>query len=548
MEQLKKLRKKAIKDAEIVWINFGGDSMFSLPAFQPDEILIYLRKSRTDDPTLTVAEVLAKHEQMLDEWCEQHLSEPVPECNRFREVCSGETIDARPEMQKVLHLIEQPQYKAVLVVEPQRLSRGDLEDIGRLTKLLRYTGTLVITRQGVFDLTDARDRDYFNRELMRGNDFLEYQKRIMGNGRVLSAENGNYLGSVAPYGYDRTKVREGKRWAHTLAINEAEAEIVRMIFRLYAEGSGATAICTRLNALGHKAKSGARWTPPSIYDMLDNPVYIGMIKWQARKTIKHIRQGEVIVSQPRQKEFRTFQGKHEAIIEPPLWDAVRARRDARTIPRANTSSILQNPFSGIVYCKCGYMMIRRPYNGRCEDRMQCPHMTHCQNASCTMSEMTALVSDLLQRAIDDFRIKLKQGAAERAAEHEEYREQLVQRLRDLEEKETAIWEKYTEGMPRKVFDELLSKNKAERDQTEELLRQADENAPRKIDYLERIAAFTAALNLLHDETATPAQQNELLKRCINRLTYSRERGSRKRADGKRGWDTASIQIQSSLIV
>ena len=113
--------------------------------FKADEILVYLRKSRTDDPLLSVEEVLAKHEAILDEWAEKYLGEKIPEENKFREIVSGETIADRPEVQTVLKKIESPKYKAILIVEVQRLSRGDLEDAGRLIKLLRYTNTLVIT-------------------------------------------------------------------------------------------------------------------------------------------------------------------------------------------------------------------------------------------------------------------------------------------------------------------------------------------------------------------------------------------------------------------
>ena len=80
--------------------------MFELPDLKPEEIIIYLRKSRTDDPALTVSEIVAKHEQMLDDYCRRTWNELIPEQNRFREIVSGETIDARPEVQKVLRLIE----------------------------------------------------------------------------------------------------------------------------------------------------------------------------------------------------------------------------------------------------------------------------------------------------------------------------------------------------------------------------------------------------------------------------------------------------------
>ena len=169
--------------------------MWQLPPITLEEILIYLRKSRTDDPTLSVEEVLANHEQMLNDWVARNLPNQgkVPEQNRLREVGSGETIESRPAMKEVLKQIESPKIKAILVVEPQRLSRGSLEDIGRLVKLLRYSNTIVITLQYIYDLRDDRDRELFERELMRGNEFLEYQKRIMGNGRVLAVQNGKVL-------------------------------------------------------------------------------------------------------------------------------------------------------------------------------------------------------------------------------------------------------------------------------------------------------------------------------------------------------------------
>ena len=169
-----------------------------IEGLQPDEVLDYLRKSRTDDPSLTVEEVLSKHETILDEWAERNLGAKVPEENKYREVVSGETIADRPEVQKVLKRIESPKIKAILIVEVQRLSRGDLEDCGRLIKILRYTNTMVITPQKIYDLRDEYDRDAFERELKRGNEFLEYQKKIMQRGTLLSVSQGNYVGSVPP--------------------------------------------------------------------------------------------------------------------------------------------------------------------------------------------------------------------------------------------------------------------------------------------------------------------------------------------------------------
>ena len=140
--------------------------------FSPNEILIYLRKSRSDDPTLSVEDVLQKHETILNEWAEKNLGAIIPEENKYREVVSGETIDDRPEVQKLLKRVESPKIKAILIVEVQRLSRGDLEDAGRLIKLLRYTNTFIITPTKTYDLQDEYDWDIFERELKRVNEFL----------------------------------------------------------------------------------------------------------------------------------------------------------------------------------------------------------------------------------------------------------------------------------------------------------------------------------------------------------------------------------------
>ena len=142
--------------------------------FKPEEILVYLRKSRSDDPLLSVEEVLEKHWAILQDWISRNLDAPVPEENIYKEVVSGETIDGRPEVLKLLKRIESPRIKGILVVEVQRLSRGDLEDCGRLMKLLRYTSTMVITPMKIYDLADEYDRDGFERELKRGNEYLEY--------------------------------------------------------------------------------------------------------------------------------------------------------------------------------------------------------------------------------------------------------------------------------------------------------------------------------------------------------------------------------------
>lgn len=503
--------------------------MWLLPKMNIDDILMYLRKSRTDDPALTVEEVLSKHEQMLDEWVERNFPDSgrrIPEENRYREIVSGETIESRPKVQELLRRIESPRVKAVLIVEPQRLSRGDLEDIGRLVKLLRYSNTIVITLQYTYDLRDERDRDMFERELKRGNEFLEYQKRIMGNGRLLSVQNGNFIGQKAPYGYRKTIIKEGKRKCHTLEPDPERAPIVKMIFEMYAAGSSAHEIARTLKTMGIATADGGNWTASSIKPILSNDHYIGMVHWNRRKTIKVVEDGEIIATRPRSNDFLVYPGKHPAIIEKELWDAVQAVRG--THPPVKDRAKQVNPFAGILYCQCGSRMLRQQHvrNGveRCAPRLVCYNQTVCGTASCSVPEFTEAVIDAMEQAIENFRLRLEDPAPDDSYLQKQLITKLEKRLEELDNLEIAQWEKYTqEGMPKHIFDRLNEKVIRERDETVLALKTAKETASESVDYAQKYETFTATVKSLKDPNASVKEKNQLIKLCIEKITYNRKK-------------------------
>lgn len=503
--------------------------MWQLPKMSVDEILIYLRKSRTDDPALTVEEVLSKHEQMLDDWVERNLPDAgrkIPEANRYREVVSGETIESRPKVQELLRRIESPRAKAVLVVEPQRLSRGDLEDIGRLVKLLRYSNTIVITLQYTYDLRDERDRDMFERELKRGNEFLEYQKRIMGNGRLLSVQNGNFIGQKPPYGYKKVVVKEGKRKCHTLEPDPEKAPIVKMVFEMYAGGTSASQIAKTLRNMGVVTADGGKWVTSSVKQMLINDHYIGMVHWNKRKTVKVVEDGEVIATRPRSSDFLVYPGKHPPIIDRELWDAVQAIKGKH--PPVKDKAKNANPFAGIVFCQCGCRMSRRQYfsNGveRCAPRLLCDNQVECGTASCSVPEFTEEVINALEKAIADFDLKLASAPDDGAALQEQVIAQLEKRVDELNRLELAQWDKYTqEGMPKHIFDQLNEKVIQERTSVLEQIKLAKDTVPPKVDYVQKRMTFIATVNSLRDPNVSIKEKNLLLKQCIDKIIYSRKK-------------------------
>lgn len=504
--------------------------MYLVPQLRGDEKAKYLRKSQTDDPLLSVEEILAKHEKMLDDWNELHQPDggPVPEENTFREIGSGETIKDRPAMKELLRLVENPKIKAVMCVETSRLSRGDLEDIGYLIKILRYTKTLVITLDFVYDLDDPGDRDRFERELMRGKEYLEYTKKIRENGRIASVKAGNFIGQIPPYGYTKVTYRDGRRTVHTLEPDPERAETVRMIFELYTQGLGMTRISDYLNEGKYPPPNGERWSPESIPPILRNDHYLGKVRWNARKTVRTVEDGEVKVSRPLAEEYLLFDGKHPAIIDQELWDKVQAIRGKN--PRNPKAKNLTNPLAGILFCTCGRAMSGRTYSKkgvtRCEPRFLCIDQRTCGTASARMSDVITEVTKTLHAALEEFELRVESGKDDTVERHRQAIARMEKRLADLRKQEVKQWaEKMKNGMPDHVFRELNAQTVAEIEELEQAIHELRDSTPEPMDLQTKIVTLQTTLAAMQDPDAPVKEKNRLLRTCFKRITYSRERYS-----------------------
>ena len=69
-------------------------------------LIMYLRKSRSDDISMSVEDVLAKHEGIIQEYCEREFGTQLPENRIFREVVSGEGYCRVSYAYSVEHLTE----------------------------------------------------------------------------------------------------------------------------------------------------------------------------------------------------------------------------------------------------------------------------------------------------------------------------------------------------------------------------------------------------------------------------------------------------------
>ena len=172
--------------------------------------VIYLRKSRKDSDLESLGiDVLERHEKTLLELAK---ARNLPIGGIYREVVSGDSIDGRPEMKRLLTEVESGIWDGVLVMEVERLARGDTIDQGRVQRAFFYSNTLIVTPAKTYDPTNEFDSEYFEFNLFMSRREYATIKRRMQTGRVRSVKDGYYVGNIPPYGWKRIKAKDRKHF------------------------------------------------------------------------------------------------------------------------------------------------------------------------------------------------------------------------------------------------------------------------------------------------------------------------------------------------
>ena len=483
--------------------------------------IMYLRKSRQDDPNETVEEVLAKHEIQLQEWAERELGHRIPEEYIYREIVSGERISDRRELQKVLRAIESDEVAGIICKDAARLSRGDLLDCGTLITTLQFTSTFVATPMMVYNIEDKAERRFFQDDLLRGSSYLDYVKEVLATGREIAVtKKGAFIGSVAPYGYKKVKI--GKLC--TLEPHETEADVVRMMFDLYLNHDMTFhSIGRKLDSMGIKPRTGICWRDTSIRQIISNHHYDGKVVYGKRKTKTVIEDGKQVRKRKRltdADQFTVVDGAHPALIDHETF--VKANEKRTNNPRVIKDLTISNPLAGILVCsKCGHTMRRTPYP-HADDRYAC----HYHNPSCMKSikmkeVIEAVIVALEQSELPNLKAKLNGGQGNSAAIQQKILDGLMKQMAEYKEQEETQYElletkKYTPELFEKRNAALREKMKQCEIQIEETRR----TMPKAIDYAERISALEDAIKALKDDTLSCEEQNRFMKRIIDKIEIS----------------------------
>lgn len=479
--------------------------------------LIYLRKSRADNPDESVEEVLAKHEKLLQDYFKKELGHPIPEDCIYREVISGgEDIADREEMCKVLARIEDADVLGCACADPQRLSRGSLTDCDLIIDKFRFTKSLVITPSMVYDLENKMERRFFQDELMRGRDYLDYVKEVLYRGRASSSSRGNYVLSRAPYGYDRIKI--GKDW--TLEPNQ-DADIVRMMFHWYVKDSKTPGqIKEELERMKIAPPQGKQWTRESILLMLKNVHYDGKIIFGRRKQTVIFEDGKKVVKQLKQpmEDVILVEGKHPAIIDHDIFQLAQERIEGRGYLAPPTGKSLSNPFAGLLRCPiCGYAMTY--HSGRRHKSFNCRN--YCSKVLSPRDLTNAVKTILLSEHLPELEEKQKNGDGSSMVIQKQLVERLEKQMAELKKQEAKQYDLLETGIyTNEVFLERNSALRIKISECDVLLTEAKRNLPKAVNYEEKIITLKEAIESLDDDTMPVDKKNKLLKSIIKEIQYT----------------------------
>lgn len=214
---------------------------------------------------------------------------------------SGRYADKRPEFNRMISLAKQkpPPFSAVLVWKFSRFARNQEESIF-------YKSLLIKNGIEVISVSEPVDDGPFGKLIERIIEWSDeyYSIRLSGEvrrGMTEKAERGGIV-SIAPFGY---KVADGK-----LVVDTEKAPIVRKIFADFLNSKDIKMICDNLNSAEIRTTKGNRWDCRAVEYILQNPVYIGKIRWNpVCKTGRDFYNENLIISN----------GTHEPIIDEEIF-------------------------------------------------------------------------------------------------------------------------------------------------------------------------------------------------------------------------------------
>ncbi|MGY1460354.1 recombinase family protein [Bacillus toyonensis] len=498
--------------------------------YRPQEldVFIYLRKSRKDLEEEKKAMEHGQHYDTLERHRTQLLELAHKEHHNiidiFEEVVSGEYISERPTMQKLLREVESGIADAVLVMDLDRLGRGDMVDQGTIYRVFRYSETFIITPTEIIDPNDENQELTFSIKSLIAREELKTIVKRMQRGRRVSAKEGKSISRVPAYGYLRDNNLK-------LYPDPEKSWVIPKIFELMANGMGRQAIAQELDRLGISPPEGEYWNPSTISSITKNEVYLGHIIWGKMRYTKQ--NGKYIRKKVPKERWQRHDNAHPPLVSEELFQRTNMAHSKRWRPPTIKTKKLSNPLAGILLCEiCGHSMLYQPRKDRPNPQVRCVQ-TPCKGvqkgASLTLVEQRIL--DGLKQIIESFEIQenmvQKKKIKNNIQLQQKALEKKVQQINDLQKQKNNLHDLLEKGVY--DIDTFLERQKSiviRLKATQEEIQQLKQGIQHVLEKEKHIHEFVPKIKTVLEAyyvTEDVEKKNLLLKSVVKKVTYLRKK-------------------------
>jgi site-specific DNA recombinase len=338
-----------------------------------DKAALYLRLSKEDVDKINKgddSESIVNQRLLLTDYAVSHDMQIV---DVYSDDDYSGLYDDRPEFDRLIKDAKLGKYNVVIAKTQSRFTRN----MEHMEKYLHHDFPLLGIRFiGVIDGVDTLNANNKKSRQINGLVNEWYCEDLSNNIRSVFKQKmkaGQFLGSFAPYGYEKDPDDK-----HKFIIDEYAANVVRKIYDLYLQGYSTKAISHMLedehidNPTVYKQKKGLQyqnrqadefsikynfWSITTINRILRNETYIGKLEQGTCEKVSY--KDKKVVALPKEK-WIVIDNHHEAIIDKELFYKVQKMRKSRRIVNVNQESGKKtHVFSGKLKCAtCGHTMIK----------------------------------------------------------------------------------------------------------------------------------------------------------------------------------------------
>ena len=316
---------------------------------------------------------------------------------------SGGTTKKRDDFNRMIADAKAGCFDFIITKEISRFSRSTLDSIQYTQELLDCNVAVLFQNDNINTLDSDSE---FRLVVMAGvaqDEIRKLSERIR-FGHRQAIKNGRVLGNDRLYGYDKKDC--------VLTINEAEAEIVRTVFDLYANhGLGTRKISRKLLELGYTSREGNAFNVLTIRHMLENPKYKGWYCGNKTQSLDYRTKKKAFLDE---SEWVMYPDPTiPAIVPEELWDRANAiyreRRDQMKEHASGASYHNRYPYSGKIICEeHGTTFHRRVLNKKSGDEevWQCKVYRTGGRAACAApqlrsTELDSILAEIFTQMVKD---------------------------------------------------------------------------------------------------------------------------------------------------